>query len=168
MGIDVTGVYGAHELAGMRGHGYWVANQRVSSDVLLSMVYPFDPAWRGLVHAPGRGMWTFPDDYPQRVGDALYAKAPSLPSPVTRGRGFSSVTAAIEGGRVAGLAPSHERRPDTMSRVKVGVLRVRRRGPVLLAGICLLAGCGGAALSIPRPTDALLPAPAPPLWSRPS
>src|SRR5262245_32039588 len=37
VGIDVTGVYGAHELTGMRGHGYWVANQRVSSDVLLSM-----------------------------------------------------------------------------------------------------------------------------------
>lgn len=41
--IDVTGVYDAHELTGMRGHGYWIANQRVSSDVLLSMVYPFDP-----------------------------------------------------------------------------------------------------------------------------
>src|SRR5215510_7738314 len=55
--IDVTGVEGAHELTGIRGHGYWIANQRVSSDVLLSMVYPFDPAWRGLVHGPGLGMW---------------------------------------------------------------------------------------------------------------
>jgi hypothetical protein len=62
----------------MRGHGYWVANQRVSSDVLLSMVYPFDPAWRGLVHGPGRGMWTFPDDYPKRVGDAVYQAAPAV------------------------------------------------------------------------------------------
>jgi esterase/lipase superfamily enzyme len=78
VGIDVTGVYGAHELTGMRGHGYWVANQRVSSDVLLSMVYPFDPAWRGLVHGPGRGMWTFPDDYPRRVGDAVYQAVPAL------------------------------------------------------------------------------------------
>jgi esterase/lipase superfamily enzyme len=78
VGIDVTGVYGAHELTGMRGHGYWVANQRVSSDVLLSMIYPFDPGWRGLVHGPGRRMWTFPDDYPQRVGDAVYQAAPEL------------------------------------------------------------------------------------------
>jgi esterase/lipase superfamily enzyme len=78
VGIDVTGVYGPHELTGMRGHGYWVANQRVSSDVLLSMVYPFDPAWRGLVHGPGRRMWTFPDDYPRRVGDAVYQAAPEL------------------------------------------------------------------------------------------
>ena len=28
VGIDVADVYGAHELAGMRGHGYWVANER--------------------------------------------------------------------------------------------------------------------------------------------
>jgi esterase/lipase superfamily enzyme len=76
--IDVTDVEGAHELTGMRGHGYWFANQRVSSDVLLSMVYPFDPAWRGLVHAPGVGLWTFPADYPRRVGDAVYQAAPQL------------------------------------------------------------------------------------------
>jgi esterase/lipase superfamily enzyme len=76
--IDVTDVEGAHELTGMRGHGYWFANQRVSSDVLLSMVYPFDPAWRGLVHGPGLGLWTFPTDYPQRVGDAVYQAAPEL------------------------------------------------------------------------------------------
>jgi esterase/lipase superfamily enzyme len=77
-GIDVTGVYGPHELTGARGHGYWVANQRVSSDVLLSMVYPFGPAWRDLVHDPGLGMWTFPDDYPRRVGDAVYQTVPEL------------------------------------------------------------------------------------------
>jgi hypothetical protein len=76
--IDVTDVEGAHELTGMRGHGYWFANQRVSSDVLLSMVYPFDPTWRGLVHGPGLGLWTFPSDYPQRVGDAVYQAAPQL------------------------------------------------------------------------------------------
>jgi len=76
--IDVTEVEGAHELTGMRGHGYWFANQRVSSDVLLSMVYPFDPVWRGLVHGPGLGLWTFPDDYPQRVGDAVYQAEPQL------------------------------------------------------------------------------------------
>ena len=77
--IDVTGVEGAHELHGRApGHGYWIANQRVSSDVLLSMVYPFDPAWRGLVHGPGPGMWTFPDDYPKRVGDAVYQELPAI------------------------------------------------------------------------------------------
>jgi esterase/lipase superfamily enzyme len=78
VGIDVARVYGAHELTGMRGHGYWVANERISTDVLLSMIYPFSPAWRGLVHKPGRSMWTFPEDYPQRVGDAVYQAVPAL------------------------------------------------------------------------------------------
>ncbi|HKE92708.1 MAG TPA: alpha/beta hydrolase [Povalibacter sp.] len=78
IGIDVTNVYGPHELTGARGHGYWVANQRVSSDVLLAMVYPFDPVWRGLVHPPGVGLWTFPDDYPQRVGGSIYQDMPEL------------------------------------------------------------------------------------------
>jgi esterase/lipase superfamily enzyme len=78
VGIDVTGVYGPHELTGARGHGYWVANQWVSSDVLLSMVYPFDPAWRGLVHPPDLSRWSFPDDYPQRVGDSVYRDVPEV------------------------------------------------------------------------------------------
>jgi Alpha/beta hydrolase of unknown function (DUF900) len=78
VGIDVAGVYGAHELTGMRGHGYWVANERISADVLLSMIYPIDPARRGLAHLPGRSMWTFPDDYPRRVGDMLYETVPAL------------------------------------------------------------------------------------------
>jgi esterase/lipase superfamily enzyme len=78
VGIDVTNVPGPHEMTGMRGHGYWVANDWVSSDVLLSMIYPFDPAWRGLEHGPGRGLWTFPDDYPQRVGAAVHEIAPEL------------------------------------------------------------------------------------------
>jgi esterase/lipase superfamily enzyme len=78
VGIDVADVPGPHELLGIRGHGYFVANPLISSDVLLSMIYPFDPAWRGLVHGPGRGLWTFPEDYPQRVGDAVYEGAPEL------------------------------------------------------------------------------------------
>src|SRR5262249_16914513 len=76
--IDVTGVEGPHELAGIRGHGYWIANQRVSSDVLLSMVYPFDPAWRGLGPRPGRRMAPSPDDYPGRAGGAVSQIAPAI------------------------------------------------------------------------------------------
>lgn len=78
VGIDVTDVEGAHELEGKRGHGYWMANQRVSTDVLLSMIYSFTPKQRGLTHKPGRSLWTFPDDYPRRVGDAVYEERPDL------------------------------------------------------------------------------------------
>jgi len=78
VGVDVAAVPGAHELTGIRGHGYWIANPWVSTDVLLSLIYPFDPAWRGLRHPPGLGMWTFPDDYSQRVGAAVYGAAPAL------------------------------------------------------------------------------------------
>jgi hypothetical protein len=45
-----------------------------------------------------------------------------------------------------------------------GLASLRRRGPALAAAACLLAGCGGPALSIPRPTDALVPPPAPPAF----
>jgi len=38
----------------------------------------FDPHWRGLEDGPGRGLWTFPDDYPDRVGAAVYHAAPEL------------------------------------------------------------------------------------------
>jgi len=78
VGVDVAGVPGAHEIWGIRGHGYWIANEWVSTDVLLSMIYPFDPAWRGLQHSPGLSMWTFPDDYPERVGAAVAEVLPAL------------------------------------------------------------------------------------------
>jgi esterase/lipase superfamily enzyme len=76
--VDVAGVPGPHELFGIRGHGYFVANPWISSDVLMSLVYPFDPAWRGLVHGDGYGLWTFPDDYPERIGAAVYEISPDL------------------------------------------------------------------------------------------
>ena len=66
----------AESLPPLAAESATIANQRVSSDVLLSMIYPFDPAWRGLVHGPGLGMWTFPDDYPRRVGDAIPEATP--------------------------------------------------------------------------------------------
>jgi len=107
--IDVAGVYGAHEMGGMRGHGYWVANQRVSTDVLLSMIYPFDPAWRALVHGPGRGMWTFPDDYPRRVGDAVYHEVPAVRRQGTRGAAgaFESTPGPAGHPRPVASAPGH-------------------------------------------------------------
>ena len=41
--IDVTDVRGAHEMGGMKGHGYWYANEIISTDVTLALRYPIPP-----------------------------------------------------------------------------------------------------------------------------
>lgn len=73
------------------------------------MIYPFDPAWRGLVHPPGRGLWTFPDDYPLRVGAAVHEIAPRLRR--TEDRDESVTTPTSEVRRVAGRLSSPARSP---------------------------------------------------------
>src|SRR6185503_8365522 len=35
--IDVSDVRGAHEMGGMKGHGYWYANDWISTDIILSL-----------------------------------------------------------------------------------------------------------------------------------
>ena len=90
----------------MRGHGYWVANDRVSSDVLLSMIYPFDPAWRGCCARAGPRHVTFPEDYPHRVGTAVYEAAPELrragaPAAAPAERGPAAIDEPAEGAGAA-------------------------------------------------------------------
>jgi esterase/lipase superfamily enzyme len=73
--IDVSDVRGAHEMGGMRGHGYWYANDWISTDVALSLRHPIPPAQRCLVREPDRVVWKFPDNYvdclAQRLGTAF-------------------------------------------------------------------------------------------------
>jgi esterase/lipase superfamily enzyme len=77
--IDVSDVRGVHEMGGMKGHGYWYANNWISTDVTLSLRHPIPPAQRCLVNAPGKPLtWRFPDDYPKCVGDRLLAAFPEL------------------------------------------------------------------------------------------
>jgi esterase/lipase superfamily enzyme len=77
--IDVTNVRGAHEMGGMKGHGYWYANDWISTDVLLALRYPIPPANRCLVNRPpGSRVWQIPDDYMQCVTDRLLATFPEL------------------------------------------------------------------------------------------
>lgn len=73
--VDVTEVRGAHERkGGMRGHGYWFANDWISTDVALSLRYPIPPAQRCLIPGPRSGIWKFPENYVdclvQRLGAA--------------------------------------------------------------------------------------------------
>jgi len=77
--VDVSDVRGAHEMGGMKGHGYWYANDWISTDVTLSLRHPFAPAQRCLVNRPGtRRIWQIPDDYVRCVADRLLAAVPEL------------------------------------------------------------------------------------------
>lgn len=76
--VDVTDVRGAHEMGGMKGHGYWYANEVISTDVTLSLRYPIAPAQRCLRQQPGSQAWTIPDDYLDCLAKRLLAAYPDL------------------------------------------------------------------------------------------
>lgn len=78
-GIDVSDVRGAHEVSGgARGHGYWYANEWISTDVTISLRYPVPPQQRCLVRQAGGNVWRFPEDYPQCLTEQLLRIAPEL------------------------------------------------------------------------------------------
>jgi esterase/lipase superfamily enzyme len=78
-GINVTDVRGAHEMGGIRGHGYWYANEWIANDVLVVLRFSFPPAKRCLVPAgKAKTLWKFPDDYPDCIGKQMLELAPTL------------------------------------------------------------------------------------------
>ena len=76
--IDVSDVRGAHEMGGMKGHGYWYANEIISTDVTLSLRYPIPPAERCLVNMPGTRIWHIPDNYVDCLAVRLLERFPEL------------------------------------------------------------------------------------------
>ena len=76
--IDVTEVRGAHEMGGMKGHGYWYANEVISTDVTLSLRYPIPPEQRCLRTKPGSRVWRMPDGYADCVANRLLEAYPVL------------------------------------------------------------------------------------------
>jgi esterase/lipase superfamily enzyme len=76
--IDVSDVRGAHEMGGMRGHGYWYANEVISTDVTLSLRYPIPPAQRCLVNQPGTRIWRIPANYIDCLAERLLERYPGL------------------------------------------------------------------------------------------
>ncbi len=78
--IDVTEVQGAHELHGMKGHGYWFANDWVSSDVTISMRYPVPAKQRCLRPGSAHNVWLLPDNYPDCLVQRLIETYPDLKS----------------------------------------------------------------------------------------
>ncbi|MHC4938902.1 MAG: alpha/beta hydrolase [Planctomycetota bacterium] len=52
---------------GKSGHGYWYQNPWVSGDIAYSLRTRKPPGERGLVRMPDGAIWTFPEDYPERL-----------------------------------------------------------------------------------------------------
>jgi hypothetical protein len=81
--VDVSVVRGAHEMGGMRGHGYWYANDWISTDVALSLRHSIPPEQRCLIPGPRKFVWKFPDNYvdclAQRLGAAFPETRRSAP-----------------------------------------------------------------------------------------
>jgi hypothetical protein len=60
----------------IEAHDYWYNNPRVSTDVLVKMLFHLAPEDRGLqsiVTERGFKVWYFPDDYHQRISATIDA-----------------------------------------------------------------------------------------------
>ncbi len=73
--IDVTDAQGSQT---GNGHAYFRFSPFVSSDILMTLLYDLPPAQRGLVWSDELPVWKFPDDYQQRLREALNASRPEL------------------------------------------------------------------------------------------
>ena len=73
--IDVTNAEGSQS---GNGHAYFRSSPWVSSDILMTLLYDLPPDERGLVWSDDVPLWTFPDDYAARLGEALRASRPEL------------------------------------------------------------------------------------------
>ena len=62
--IDVTGAEAA--TAG-NGHAYFRNSPWVSSDIFVSLLYDLEPDKRGLVRRPHMPIWSFPENYNERL-----------------------------------------------------------------------------------------------------
>jgi esterase/lipase superfamily enzyme len=73
--IDVTSAAGSQT---GNGHAYFRSSPWVSSDILITLLYDLPPDERGLVWSDEMPLWTFPDDYVERLRDALRKSRPEL------------------------------------------------------------------------------------------
>jgi len=64
-------VAAAEEAASGNGHGYFIKSPWVSTDVLLTLKYSSPPSQRGLIQQTDNIAWEFPEDYPERIRQAI-------------------------------------------------------------------------------------------------
>lgn len=60
------------------GHSYFRESPWVSSDILTTLLYDLAPSDRGLVLKPNSAVWTFPEDYIDRLRRTLTTDNPAL------------------------------------------------------------------------------------------
>jgi esterase/lipase superfamily enzyme len=73
--IDVTNAAAA---ATGNGHAYFRKSPWASSDILATLMYDLRPDQRGLVQDSQLPLWTFPEDYIQRLRDVLIEANPDF------------------------------------------------------------------------------------------
>ena len=65
--LEIIDVTDAEESSIGNGHSFFRTSPWASSDIFLSLLTPLKAGERGLVRAKGKAVWTFPEDYPQRL-----------------------------------------------------------------------------------------------------
>ncbi len=77
--VNVTDVRGAHEMSGIKGHGYWYSNEWIATDVVMLLRFQIPPAKRCLVRmGKAQTIWRIPENYPDCVAERLLAARPEL------------------------------------------------------------------------------------------
>lgn len=65
--LEIIDVTDAEESSVGNGHSFFRTSPWASSDIFMSLLTPLKAGERGLVRAEGRAVWTFPEDYPNRL-----------------------------------------------------------------------------------------------------
>jgi len=73
--IDVSGAQASDS---GNGHAYFRKSPWVSSDILMTLLYDLAPDDRGLIKAPDNPVWTFPQDYIERLRASLAKANPAF------------------------------------------------------------------------------------------
>jgi esterase/lipase superfamily enzyme len=65
--LEIIDVTDAEESSIGNGHSFFRKSPWASSDIFMSLLTPLKAGERGLVRSEGKAVWTFPEDYPQRL-----------------------------------------------------------------------------------------------------
>lgn len=70
-GLTLIDVSDAEGSSFGNGHSYFRSSPWASSDMFVSLIYGIDAQARGLVRGRDDAYWSFPDDYPDRIVEAV-------------------------------------------------------------------------------------------------